>query len=206
VRRAAPAGALAGLAVIGVVGVLALAGGGKTPGRPAKATASAPVQPGGALDLGTAPAPLAVRLEDPRDAVRVTFKHPPRAGLLFDVDTGQVLWRRNATRRLPIASLTKMMTALVVSDRVPEHAKVRITAKALHYRGSGVGMFRRGRRISANTMLHGLLLPSGNDAARALAERAGGTITGFVALMNARSASMGLTCSRFSSPDGFVDR
>jgi D-alanyl-D-alanine carboxypeptidase len=197
---------VAGVVAVAAAGTVALVGGGDTPGRPAKATASAPVTPGAALDLGTAPSPLAVRLDDPRDAVRVDFKRPPRAGLLFDVDTGQVLWRRNPTRQLPIASLTKMMTALVVTDRVPEAAKVRITAKALRYRGSGVGMFRRGKRIRVATMLHGLLLPSGNDAARALAEQAGGTIHGFVGLMNARAAAMGLTCSRFSSPDGFSDR
>ena len=46
------------------------------------------------------------------------FKHPPRSGLLFDIDTGRVLWRHDPTRVLPIASLTKMMTALVVTDRV----------------------------------------------------------------------------------------
>jgi D-alanyl-D-alanine carboxypeptidase len=52
------------------------------------------------------------------------FKQEPRSGLLFDLDTGRVLWRRDPTRVLPIASLTKMMTALVVTDRVPKGAKV----------------------------------------------------------------------------------
>ena len=51
------------------------------------------------------------------DTVRARFKKPPRAGLLFDIDTGRVLWRHDPTRVLPIASLTKMMTALVVADR-----------------------------------------------------------------------------------------
>ena len=75
--------------------------------------------------------------------------------------------------QLPIASLTKMMTALV-ADRPAsrEGGKVRITAKALRYRGSGVGLLPKGKRIGISTMLHGLLLPSGNDAARAIAERA----------------------------------
>ena len=101
------------------------------------------------------------------------------------MDTGQVLWRRDPTRVLPIASLTKMMTALVVARRVPPGAKVKITREALSYKGSGVGMFRRGRRIGVNTMLYGLLLPSGNDAAIALAQKAGGgTVKRFVWLMN----------------------
>jgi serine-type D-Ala-D-Ala carboxypeptidase (penicillin-binding protein 5/6) len=155
---------------------------------------------------GTAPSPLSVRLDDPRDLVKLRFKHPPRSGLLFDLDTGQVLWRRDPTRVLPIASLTKMMTGLVVVRRVKPGAKVPITKAALSYRGSGVGMFRRGRRIGVNTMLYGLLLPSGNDAAIALAQKAGGTVEGFVRLMNRRARAMGLACTRFSSPDGFVNR
>jgi D-alanyl-D-alanine carboxypeptidase len=107
---------------------------------------------------------------------------------------------------LPIASLTKMMTALLVAQRVPRGSKVRITRQALSYRGSGVGLFRRGRRVGVETMLHGLLLPSGNDAAIALAQKAGGTVEGFVAMMNRRARAMGLACTRFSSPDGFVNR
>ncbi len=118
-----------------------------------------------------------------------------------------MLWRRDPTRVLPIASLTKMMTALIVARRVPKGSKVRITREALSYKGSGVGMFRRGRRIGVETMLYGLLLPSGNDAAIALAQKAGGgTVGGFVALMNRRARAMGLACTRFSSPDGFVNR
>ena len=166
--------------------------------KPSPNAAPAPLAGG-----GTAATLLSVRLEDPRDAVALRFKRPPRSGLLFDLDTGQVLWRRDPTRVLPIASLTKMMTALVVAERVPPGAKVRITREALSYRGSGVGMFRRGRRVGVNTMLHGLLLPSGNDAAIALAQRAAGTVPRFVALMNAKAEALGLVCTRFSSPDGF---
>ena len=138
--------------------------------------------------------------------MRLRFKRMPRSGVMFDLDTGRVLWRHDPTRVLPIASLTKMMTALIVVRRVPPGSKVRITREALSYRGSGVGLFRRGRRVGVETMLNGLLLPSGNDAAIALAQRAGGTVRRFVGLMNRRAEAMGLTCTRFSSPDGFVNR
>ena len=171
--------------------------------------AAVPIQDAGTAPLaggGTAPSPLAVRLQDGGDPIRLDFKHAPRSALLFDVDTGQVLWRRDPTRVLPIASLTKMMTALVVTDRVAAGAKVPITREALRYRGSGVGMLPRGKRIDVDTMLHGLLLPSGNDAAIALAQRAAGTVPRFVALMNARAQRMGLLCTRFSNPDGLVSR
>jgi D-alanyl-D-alanine carboxypeptidase len=174
---------------------------------------SPPYPPGLAEELplpaaggGTAPTPLAVRLEDPRDAVRVRFRRPPRSALLFDLDTGRVLWRRNPTRPSPIASLTKMMTALVVTDRVAPGDRIRITRSALAYGGSGVGLLPLGKRIGVNTMLHGLLLPSGNDAARALAEHAGGSLPGFVRLMNRRARAMGLACSHFTSVDGLRNR
>jgi serine-type D-Ala-D-Ala carboxypeptidase (penicillin-binding protein 5/6) len=166
----------------------------------------------GALDReplaggGTAPAPLAVRLEQGGDPVRARFKRMPRGGLLFDIDTGRVLWRHQPTRVLPIASLTKLMTALVVADRLRRGTRVPITREALRYQGSGVGLLPRGKRIRVGTLLYGLLLPSGNDAAIALAQRAAGSVPRFVDAMNARARRMGLRCSRFSSPHGFEDR
>jgi D-alanyl-D-alanine carboxypeptidase len=197
----------------GFLGVVLLLGRTDSPSPPAKPTptvgAHLPLQDSGTAPLaggGTAPSPLAVRLDDPRDAVRITFKKAPRSGLLFDLDTGRVLWRRDPTRVLPIASLTKMMTALVVVDRVPRGRKVLITKEALHYKGSAVGLLPRGKWIGVETMLHGLLLPSGNDAAIALAQRAARTVPRFVRLMNARAKDMGLACTRYSSPDGFEDR
>jgi D-alanyl-D-alanine carboxypeptidase len=152
-----------------------------------------------------ATSPLTLQLAGAPDPVQIQFGHQPRAGVLFDLDTGRVLWRRNPTRVLPIASLTKMMTALVVSDRVPAGAKVKVTKEALHYHGSGVGVLPKGRWIGLSAMLHGLLLPSGNDAAIALAQRTSGTLPRFVDEMNQRATRMGLACTRYSSPSGFVD-
>jgi serine-type D-Ala-D-Ala carboxypeptidase (penicillin-binding protein 5/6) len=200
---------LAAIGAIGAAAVLLLGDeGGVRPATPAAAT-PAPLPTAGPAALGstgTAPAPLAVRLDEPGDALRVRFDHPPRAGLLFDLNTGRVLWRRSPSRVLPIASLTKMMTALVVADRVPRGGRVRITPATLRYRGSGVGLLPRGKLIGVEKMLHGLLLPSGNDAAIALAQRAaGGSVRRFVRLMNRRAAAMGLACTHFSSPSGVHD-
>jgi D-alanyl-D-alanine carboxypeptidase len=170
-------------------------------------TVPAPLQvangPAQAADLGDKPLRLA--LTGSRDPVQVRFKHPPRSGMLFDLDTGEVLWRHNPSRVLPIASLTKMMTALVVVEREKADAKVRVTKEALAYKGSGVGLLPKGKRIKLETMLNGLLLPSGNDAAIALAQRVSGTVAAFVDRMNERAVDLGLTCTRFSSPSGFVD-
>ncbi len=150
--------------------------------------------------------PLELSVSAAGAPIHLRFKHSPRAGLLFDLDTGRVLWERAATRTLPIASVTKMMTALLVVERESAHARVRITRQALRYRGSGVGVLPRGKHVQLETMLYGLMLPSGNDAAIALAQRVSGTVEAFVALMNRRAAELGLTCTRFSSPSGFVDR
>jgi D-alanyl-D-alanine carboxypeptidase (penicillin-binding protein 5/6) len=186
---------------------LALAGCGGTPH--AAVGAGAPSRPlqvaNGPIQTSIATRPLTLKLAAGADPIALRFKHEPRAGLLFDLDTGQVLWRRLPTRILPIASLTKMMTALVVVTREPPGAGVLVTRQALAYKGSGIGVLPRGKWIKLETMLNGLLLPSGNDAAIALAQRVSGTVPSFVAAMNDQAAQMGLPCTRYSSPDGFED-
>jgi D-alanyl-D-alanine carboxypeptidase (penicillin-binding protein 5/6) len=134
------------------------------------------------------------------------FKREPRSGLLFDLDTGEVLWRRDPERVLPIASLTKMMTAVVVAEEADSKERVLITRQALAYRGSGVGLLPKGKRVPLVALLNGLMLPSGNDAAIALAQHVGGTVRDFVARMNAQARGLGMRCTRFSGPDGYVDR
>jgi D-alanyl-D-alanine carboxypeptidase (penicillin-binding protein 5/6) len=200
--------ALVALGAAGAVAYLLVAHDAATTSVRASAT-PAPLPTAGPAPLGsqgTAPSPLAVRLDDPHDVVRDDFTRPPKAGLLFDLDTGRVLWRRNPSRVLPIASLTKMMTALLAVERIPRGGRVRVTPETLRYRGSGVGLFPRGKLIPVTTMLHGLLLVSGNDAAIALAQRAaGGSVRRFVRLMNQRAEAMGLACTRFSTPSGIRD-
>jgi D-alanyl-D-alanine carboxypeptidase (penicillin-binding protein 5/6) len=194
-----------------LVALIALAGcGGSSGGERATATqrtVPGPLQvangPAQAADPGSRP--LAVQLDATADPLIVPFKRPPRSGLLFDLDTGEVLWRRLPDRVLPIASLTKMMTALIVVQRSAPDDKVRVTKEALAYKGSAVGVLPKGKRVKLETMLNGLLLPSGNDAAIALAQRMSGTVARFVARMNDQARQLGLECTRFSSPDGFED-
>ena len=136
------------------------------------------------------------------DAFHVPLKRPPRAGLVFDVGTGEVLWRHNPQRRLPIASLTKIMTALLVVDGGRPNEPVRITQAALDYSGSGVGLLPKGRRVRLEALLNGLLIVSGNDAAIALAVHLAGSERAFVRRMNSRARELGLRCTRFASSHG----
>jgi serine-type D-Ala-D-Ala carboxypeptidase (penicillin-binding protein 5/6) len=137
--------------------------------------------------------------------VHLHFTHSPRAGLLFDVRTGRVLWELDPTRRLAIASLTKMMTALVVVERSNPHERVRISARARHTPGSAVGVLPKHRKVQLEALLNGLLLVSGNDAAVALAQRIGGSVRGFVRIMNERARQLGLSCTHYTSPHGLQD-
>jgi D-alanyl-D-alanine carboxypeptidase len=158
----------------------------------------------GPIAPGPGPLPLTVKLADPADIVAVDFPHPPRSGLLFDLGTGQVLWRRQPERVLPIASLTKMMTALLVAATTHPSDRVRIP-RGRYYQGSAVGILPHGKRVRAETLLYGLLLPSGNDAARALAVHIAGSVDAFVMRMNQRAAQLGMRCTHFTSPDGYID-
>jgi serine-type D-Ala-D-Ala carboxypeptidase (penicillin-binding protein 5/6) len=140
-----------------------------------------------------------------KDPVQVSFARPPRAALLFNLSTGQVLWQHNPYLRVPIASLTKMMTALLTVESAPAAAPVLITRQAVDMQGSKVGVLPLGRHVRLQSLLYGLLLPSGNDAAVALAQHVAGTVNKFVARMNEEAARLGLGCTRYSSPSGFYD-
>jgi D-alanyl-D-alanine carboxypeptidase len=165
--------------------------GGTTPrAHPAKPSAKAP--PPGISLIGSTP-------------IRLRFHDPPRGGLAFDLDTGQVLWAHAPLRRLPIASLTKMMTAIIVVERTRPGDRARVTREALNYAGSGVGVLPRGKLVPVEGLLAGMLLPSGNDAAIALADHVAGHDRDFVKLMNARARKMGLGCTHYVSSYGLQD-
>jgi D-alanyl-D-alanine carboxypeptidase (penicillin-binding protein 5/6) len=192
------------LAVILLLGVLAgrTAGPGATTPHPVRRRAAAPVpspRPAPRPTYGTALAPDAQRVH-----TRATFHLG--SGILFDVWTGRVLWSQNPGRRMPIASLTKMMTALIVAGRTRPSDRVLITSQAVHFSGSGVGLLPLGHHISALALLYGLLLPSGNDAAIALAQHVAGSEHAFVALMNREAQRMQLGCTHFAGETGLVDR
>jgi serine-type D-Ala-D-Ala carboxypeptidase (penicillin-binding protein 5/6) len=138
--------------------------------------------------------------------VRYRFKHPPVAGILFDVRSGEVLWQRNAGLERPIASLTKMMTALMVARADRPTERVKVSRNAAHTQGSATGLLPRGRKVPLEALLKALILISANDAAVALAEHDAGSVPRFIKEMNVQAQSMGLSCTHFSTPNGLRDR
>jgi D-alanyl-D-alanine carboxypeptidase len=138
--------------------------------------------------------------------VHVKLTLPLRSGLLFDVQTGRVLWQQAPQATLPIASVTKIMTALIVVQHVRPSDTALITPQVVHFVGSGIGLLPLGKRVSVETLLYGLMLPSGNDAAIALAQRVAGTQQRFIAMMNAQARAMGLSCTHFTTESGIVDK
>jgi D-alanyl-D-alanine carboxypeptidase (penicillin-binding protein 5/6) len=213
-RRAIGLGVFALLGVLAVALVVVLSKSGGDDRRASTATASKPQRPKpvvkptlSAIGLPLGKPALSLRgLGLPQeDSVHIAFHHPPRAGILFDLSSGQVLWQRNPDTRLRIASLTKMMTALLTVESEPPSARVLVTKAAVNSAGSKVGVLPLGKHVRLETMLYGLLLPSGNDAAIALAQHVAGSITGFVKRMNERAAQLGMGCTRYSSPSGYLD-
>lgn len=126
------------------------------------------------------------------------------AWILYDADADVVLASKNATEERPMASVTKIMTALVVADNAELDEKVRISERAANVGESEIGLYA-GERWTVKDLLAGLLIRSGNDAAVALAEHVGGSVEGFADMMNAKAEELGLEHSHFVNPHGLDD-
>jgi serine-type D-Ala-D-Ala carboxypeptidase (penicillin-binding protein 5/6) len=126
------------------------------------------------------------------------------AAYVFDADTGAVFYARHADDERAMASCTKIMTALVAVQRSSLDQLVTIGADAAAYVNSdnsymGLGA---GETLTLGELLYGLLLPSGNDAAVAIADAVGGTQGHFVAMMNQEAQALGLAHTHFANPHG----
>jgi D-alanyl-D-alanine carboxypeptidase (penicillin-binding protein 5/6) len=127
------------------------------------------------------------------------------SAILENLDTGRILFEKRPDERLPIASLTKIMTAMLVLQATHPSERVRISAYAASQEPTSLGLRTR-QRIEVADLLWGLLLHSANDAAVALAEHVAGTARAFDALMNRRASELGMSKTRFASPSGLNDR
>jgi D-alanyl-D-alanine carboxypeptidase (penicillin-binding protein 5/6) len=154
-----------------------------------------------ALSLVLATAPAATR------AAAQTDDSPAITALgavLFDPLADRVLWGRRETVGIPMASTTKIMTALLAIEAGTLDDTVVASRRAARMGGAGLGL-TMGRRLSMRSLLAGLILRSGNDAATAVAEHVAGSEEAFVARMNARAAELGLRDTHFLNASGLTE-
>ena len=193
---------LTAVAVI-AVGVAACApAAGKDSSRPpAKQAAIAPTRPS-ATPASPRPRPSvspAIQVTGAPGGVKA------KGAVLADAATGQILWGRGLGTERPMASVTKVMTALLVLQGGNLGQEIRIPKAAFDYAwkyGGETASLRPGDQLTAQQLLAALLLPSGADAAYTLANAYGPGMTAFVARMNATAARMGMGHTHFTSPDG----
>jgi D-alanyl-D-alanine carboxypeptidase len=124
-----------------------------------------------------------------------------RAAVLMNAKTGQILFAKEPDLRLPPASTTKVLTALLVVENLSLDSQISVSQQAANAPPSRIGL-HAGETASTHDLLYGLLLKSGNDAAEALAEAAGGSIYGFSNLMNDKVWQIGARNSHFMNPHG----
>lgn len=122
------------------------------------------------------------------------------AAMIYDVEAQRILWQQNADMEWAPASLTKLMAALLVLEQGNFAAQVTVTPADMI--GAAVMGLQPGETLTVDDLLWGLLVPSGNDAAMALARSSAGTVESFVERMNRRAAELGLRQSRFLNPHG----
>ena len=160
------------------------------------------IQPGGQTSLSPFPSTLRTP-----SATTEAPEIDAAAAVLADLDTGQVLFALNRNERRPIASLTKIMTALLVVERTNLTDVVTVSEDAASGQVSGISGLGlvEGERIRVDELLYALLLQSANDAAVALAEHVSGSVDAFVDEMNARAEELGMTRTMFTSPNGLDD-
>lgn len=127
-----------------------------------------------------------------------------KGAVVLDADTGRVIFAQNANLRLPMASTTKMMTALLTLEQERPDDYFIVDTAAIHVEGSSMGLCE-GDSVSLRALAYGMLLPSGNDGANAAAVRIAGSKEAFVALMNERAALIGMEDTNFVTPSGLDD-
>ncbi|WJQ83997.1 D-alanyl-D-alanine carboxypeptidase family protein [Brevibacillus brevis] len=123
---------------------------------------------------------------------------------LIDVESGRILYSKNGTKKMRIASLTKTMTAIVAIEMGKLDAQVTVPPQAVGVEGSSIYL-KNGEKLTLEELLYGLMLRSGNDAAVTIATHIGGSVPGFTYLMNEKAAMIGMEHTNFTNPHGLDD-
>lgn len=184
--------------------------GGPSPGVDAAAAATSSAGAPAAAPAGRADAPpLASPASDSPRILDIGDVRRPRlraaGGILYNPRTDEILWERRGLDQRPIASITKVMTALVLLDRAPDLDRDVVVSRR-DVRRASTTYLRRGERVTLDTLLHLALIASDNVAARILARASGWGTRRFVTEMNAKAAALGLEGTRFVEPSGLDER
>lgn len=124
-----------------------------------------------------------------------------RSAIIIEAETGRVLYEKNSDARMPMASTTKIMTALVALESADINERVSVPPEAVGVEGSSVCL-KAGESMSLEELLYAMLLESANDAAAAIAITVGGSIEDFAVMMNDKATSLGLVDTSFANPHG----
>lgn len=127
-----------------------------------------------------------------------------RAECVMELYTDRILHKKNAYTRMPMASTTKIMTALIILEDCDLDEIITVPDKAVGAEGSSIYL-KYGEKISVKDLIYGLMLRSGNDSAAALAIHHSGTIQDFAKAMNKRAKEIGATDTNFTNPSGLPD-
>ena len=150
--------------------------------------------------------PIADALQIGQDALHPLPLIKAGSAILMDAVSGQVLWEQNADQPRPMASTTKIMTALLFCERVPnENTIVTASKYASTIRESSLHL-KPGEKITAHDLLRAILMRSANDACVDAAEHVAGSVGAFADLMNQRAAQLGCTHTHFTNPNGLNDK
>ncbi len=134
-------------------------------------------------------------------AAAETLSLSSASAVVMEAESGEVLYEKDAHTPRPMASTTKLMTALLAAEALPLDKEIIVSAEAVAVEGSALGL-RAGDTITLSDLLTGLLLASGNDAANVTAEAVAGDLPAFASLMNAKAAVLGMRNSGFVTPSG----
>lgn len=124
-----------------------------------------------------------------------------RGAVLMEAGSGDVIFGQNENARLPMASTTKIMTAMVALEHLPLETVVTVTSGSVGVEGSSIYL-AEGEKLTAEQLLYALLLESANDAAVAIAIAVAGSVEAFADLMNEKARELGLTDTHFVNPHG----
>jgi serine-type D-Ala-D-Ala carboxypeptidase (penicillin-binding protein 5/6) len=124
------------------------------------------------------------------------------SAIVIDLTSSKILYTKNETERRPIASLTKLMTGLIIASEETPYTVIKVSQNAAGTEGSTI-FLNAEEEITVKDLVYGMMIASGNDAALALAEYNGGSMEKFVRKMNDRAKNLGLNNTHYTNPMGF---